>query len=167
MCTISQNSCPVPWDQQPLNEYLALKKSWLFSWSTYKNEKYVITIFSIFLFLFILIGVFIFFIPFHIVNVFRLFLLNFLICNAILMFICIRLYLGWSYIMKRLMSASVFYEESGWYDGQIWIKTSEYLAQDRLIGLYQIMPLITRIKFTCIIVISTFIFEYFFYCFFE
>ena len=32
------------------------------------------------------------------------------------------------------MEATVPYEESGWYDGQIWIKPPEILLQDRLIG---------------------------------
>ena len=38
------------------------------------------------------------------------------------------------------MEATVPYEESGWYDGQIWIKPPEILLQDRLIGTYEIYP---------------------------
>ena len=30
------------------------------------------------------------------------------------------------------MEATVPYEESGWYDGQVWIKPPEILIQDRL-----------------------------------
>ncbi len=41
-----------------------------------------------------------------------------------------------------------FYEESGWYDGQIWIKTPEMLTKDRLIGTYYVIPLLKRIKLT-------------------
>lgn len=63
-------------------------------------------------------------------------------------FILIRLYLGWSYVVKRLMSATVFYEESGWYDGQIWVKPSEILLKDRFIGLYEVFPLLNKIKNT-------------------
>lgn len=31
----------------------------------------------------------------------------------------IRLYLGWSHVGDRLLSATVIYEETGWYDGQV------------------------------------------------
>jgi hypothetical protein len=33
--------------------------------------------------------------------------------------ISLRLYLGWAYIGNRLFSATVEYEETGWYDGQV------------------------------------------------
>lgn len=32
---------------------------------------------------------------------------------------------GWSYVGDRLLSAVVPYEESGWYDGQMWVKPPE------------------------------------------
>ena len=81
----------------------------------------------------------------------------------ILFLILFRLYLGWSYIIKRLLSATVFYEESGWYDGQVWVKTSAYLMQDRLIGLYQIKPFIMRLKYTFLVIVLNFILSYFLY----
>ena len=34
----------------------------------------------------------------------------------------VRQWLGWTYVMKRLLAESVDYEESGWYDGQTWEK---------------------------------------------
>lgn len=40
MC-ISKKKCPVPFDQQPLNEYFSLKKSFFFSWSTLVVKKYL------------------------------------------------------------------------------------------------------------------------------
>ncbi|XP_062232003.1 protein CONSERVED IN THE GREEN LINEAGE AND DIATOMS 27, chloroplastic-like isoform X2 [Phragmites australis] len=46
----------------------------------------------------------------------------------------VRMYLGWAYVGNRLLSATVEYEETGWYDGQIWVKTPEVLARDRLLG---------------------------------
>nr|YP_009393541.1 hypothetical protein [Bostrychia simpliciuscula]ARW62103.1 hypothetical protein [Bostrychia simpliciuscula] len=167
MSIISKSNCPVPFDQQPLNEYLELKKSWLFSWSSYKINKYIITIFCIFLFLFLFIGFLISYTFFNVFSIWKLCILNFLICDVILFFVLMRVYLGWSYLIKRLMSAIIFYEESGWYDGQNWIKTSEYLIQDRLIGIYQIMPLISRIKCTCLVILFIFIIEYSFFIFFE
>ena len=32
---------------------------------------------------------------------------------------------GWSYVGDRLLSAVIPYEESGWYDGQMWVKPTE------------------------------------------
>ena len=32
---------------------------------------------------------------------------------------------GWSYVGNRLLSAVVPYEETGWYDGQLWVKPPE------------------------------------------
>nr|YP_009398473.1 hypothetical protein [Lophocladia kuetzingii]ARW67659.1 hypothetical protein [Lophocladia kuetzingii] len=142
----SKKECPVPFDQQPLNEYLALKKSWLFAWSLSDIKPYLINMVLIFLSLFIFFFLFIYII----VSDFKqTFFYAYIISSLILFLMCIRIYLGWSYIIKRLLSATIFYEESGWYDGQVWVKTSNYLAQDRLIGFYEIIPFITRIKYTC------------------
>jgi hypothetical protein len=46
------------------------------------------------------------------------------------------------------MEATVPYEESGWYDGQVWIKPPEILLQDRLVGTYEIYPGIIRLQIT-------------------
>lgn len=32
---------------------------------------------------------------------------------------------GWSYVGDRLLSAVVPYEETGWYDGQLYVKPPE------------------------------------------
>ena len=44
------------------------------------------------------------------------------------------------------MNATVTYEESGWYDGQTWVKTNEVLIQDRLVGTYEVLPIIDRLR---------------------
>jgi hypothetical protein len=43
------------------------------------------------------------------------------------------------------MQATVAYEESGWYDGQIWVKTPEILIKDKLAGQYQVKPILNKI----------------------
>lgn len=57
-----------------------------------------------------------------------------------------RLYLGWDHVGSRLQSATVEYEETGWYDGQIWVKSPEVLARDRLAVAYQTRPAIARLR---------------------
>jgi hypothetical protein len=48
---------------------------------------------------------------------------------------------GWSYVGDRLLSAVIPYEESGWYDGQMWVKPPEILARDRLLGSYKVLDI--------------------------
>ncbi|KAJ0549516.1 hypothetical protein HanHA300_Chr07g0234621 [Helianthus annuus] len=41
-------------------------------------------------------------------------------------------------------------EETGWYDGQIWVKTAEVLARDRLLGSFTVKPVLNRLKNTLV-----------------
>ena len=59
-----------------------------------------------------------------------------------------RLYLGWSYVAQRLLSAAIPYEESGWYDGQTFVKPPSVLARDRLLGAYEARPALARLRVT-------------------
>lgn len=159
-----KKKCPVPFNQQPLNEYLELKKTFLFSWSTYNFKNYIYVIFTIFLFLFILLSSIFILLFIKEINIYKILLLDFVVIDIIFFFIFFRLYLGWSYVIKRLLSATIFYEESGWYDGQLWTKTADNLTRDRLVGLYQILPFLNRIKYTCITFCINFLLDYYLYC---
>ena len=138
--------CPVPFDQQPLNEYKALQESLLFASSAMELPVFITRLFILFIVIILLsfgINIMSFSIrQISLSTIIYSLLFSFLSIELLL----IRLYLGWSYVPKRLFSASIFYEESGWYDGQLWVKTVDILTQDRLVGLYQVQPLITRIK---------------------
>lgn len=59
-----------------------------------------------------------------------------------------RLYLGWQHVGDRLISATVEYEETGWYDGQVWVKTPQVLLRDRLMSNYTVKPALARLKRT-------------------
>lgn len=148
--SISKKNCPVPFDQQPLNEYFLLKDSRLFAWSIRERREYFVT--TIYLFIALFIACYPITYCIHPIQHFfiKSIIINILVSTIVLLLLFIRLYLGWSYIIKRLLSATVFYEESGWYDGQIWIKTAESLMQDRLVGLYEIMPFIKRIQYSIV-----------------
>lgn len=156
---VSKELCPVPFDQQPLNEYVSLKKSCFFSWSVLGFNQYLNTIGIIFTILFIFFTPFVFLVSSSQMGWLQLIIINISIVTFVFVIIFIRLYLGWSYIIKRLVSATVFYEESGWYDGQIWIKTVEIMTKDRLIGLYELAPFIRRIKYSLFTSIALFILE--------
>nr|YP_009315161.1 Hypothetical protein ycf36 [Titanophycus setchellii]SCW23616.1 Hypothetical protein ycf36 [Titanophycus setchellii] len=150
--SVHKKICPVPFDQQPLNEYKALRSSPLFASSAVEMPKFVVRLSFIFLGITILCCL---------VNLISLgnakISVNTIgystLCSLLSIdLLLIRLYLGWSYVLKRLFSASIFYEESGWYDGQLWIKTVDILTQDRLVGLYQVQPLLGRIRKLLIII---------------
>nr|YP_009257555.1 hypothetical chloroplast RF36 [Coeloseira compressa]ANH09638.1 hypothetical chloroplast RF36 [Coeloseira compressa] len=151
--SINKRTCPVPFEQQPLNEYFALKSSFCFGWSTLAINEYIIKIIYIFCISFLIFFPLICIIINNYNFLWKAFLLNCLTVNLLLILVFTRLYLGWSYVMKRLVSATIFYEESGWYDGQIWIKNLDMLTKDRLVGLYEVMPFIDRIQYSLIVFI--------------
>lgn len=152
--------CPVPIDQQPMNEYLNLKDSLFFFWTTKDIKSYLkytilsaAVIYSVTLFLITNSGQ-----PVGTLN--QADIINGLVYMCIfggfiLSTYFTRLYLGWLYVYERLIKSSVSYEESGWYDGQIWVKTPTILIQDKLIAEYQIAPVLNRLKLTLLSFISS------------
>jgi hypothetical protein len=65
------------------------------------------------------------------------------ICLLLSLFV-LRLMLGWRYVGDRLGAETVTYEESGWYDGQVWRKPLEVQTRDQLILRYQVNPVLQR-----------------------
>ncbi|MBR8834816.1 MAG: CGLD27 family protein [Stigonema ocellatum SAG 48.90 = DSM 106950] len=148
MINSSVSNCPVPTEQQPLNEYEELKSSWLFrdctlSWGEYITKIAWIGGFSALLSEPVVAASFP---P-------QKYIPQFMLCTAAgasigVILALVRLYLGWSYVRDRLESPIIFYEESGWYDGQTWTKPQSVLMRDRLIVTYQIQPIIQRLQIT-------------------
>lgn len=141
-------ACPVPPEQQPLNEYQELKDSGYFRWATLELPQYVRRMVWIWVWSWAIAGpvVAASFPP-------TKHLPQFLLLGAAgaSLFLCLallRLYLGWAYIHSRLANTTVFYEESGWYDGQLWSKPPEVITQDRLVLTYQVQPILKRLKRT-------------------
>lgn len=138
------NFCPVPIEQQPINEYEKLKESWLFDWGILEVAQYCkkiiwVCFWSAILAVPLAMSVFV---PRH--DVFHC-VLSSLVGIALLTGIFIsRIYLGWQYIKDRLKSDRIFYEESGWYDGQTWLKPTAMLNRDRLVASYEIEPILNR-----------------------
>ena len=140
--------CPVPEEQQPVNEYQELKESWLFNWVTLNLPQYLKKLIWVWLISWVISG------PVAGAS----FPpgkdpLHFFIAAGggsllLLILVWLRLYLGWVYVRSRLLSTEVFYEETGWYDGQIWKKTPEILTKDILIVDYQIKPILQRLRRT-------------------
>jgi len=144
------SNCPVPDEQQPLNEYLALKESWFFSWGDLNWAAYGRIVIYIWAAWWLVVA------PISAVsfNPSR-HLPEFLCLGAIgaTVGVCLpllRLWLGWVYIKGRLQNSTVLYEETGWYDGQTWQKPESELQKDRLLVTYEVQPILNKIKMTVI-----------------
>lgn len=141
----------VPADQRPANELAALKEEALYSWAQLSSVDFGVRLGGLWLMFFVFLGGPIASASFEPTREPLRFLLaggaGALFAVAV---IVLRLYLGWSYVGNRLFSAVVPYEETGWYDGQLWVKPPEVLARDRLLGAYQVKPVMNRLKQTLI-----------------
>ena len=141
---MNQFNCPVPKDQQPTNEFIELSKSKIFTWPKSKKS------FS-FILLKFWIGTFFIFVVISSGSVYfetstlRYILLSFFSSLSLPFLFSIRLYLGWNHIFKRLTSEKVEYEESGWYDGQIWIKPTKLKEKESLIASLEVKPILKNL----------------------
>tara|TARA_Y100000589_G_scaffold222712_1_gene210232 strand:- start:717 stop:1211 length:495 start_codon:yes stop_codon:yes gene_type:complete len=142
---MNNSKCPVPKEQQPTNEYIELSNSVVFSLPK-SNKKY--SLFLIFLWT-------IFFLLFLIIssgsvhfseNNFKYILISFFGSLSAPLLISVRLLLGWNHIYKRLISEKVEYEESGWYDGQIWIKPLQLKEKESLIASLEVKPILKKLS---------------------
>ncbi|XP_022752074.1 uncharacterized protein LOC111300724 isoform X2 [Durio zibethinus] len=115
----------VPFEQRPVNEYSSLKDGPLYSWGELGPGQFFLRLGGLWLVTFTVLGVPI----------------------AAASFNPLR---GWSYVGDRLLSAVIPYEETGWYDGQMWVKPPEVLARDRLLGSYKVKPVIKLLKQTLV-----------------
>jgi len=141
---MNQSKCPVPREQQPTNEFIELSKSKIFSWP--KTKKSLILILIKFW-----VGAFVLFLVISSGSVYfktsllRYILLSFFSSLSIPLLILIRLYLGWNHIFHRLISEKVEYEESGWYDGQVWEKPLVLKEKESLIASIEVKPILKNI----------------------
>ena len=139
------NFCPVPLEQQPIYEYEQLKESWLFDWGILAFGQYCRKL------VWVAFWSLVFALPLT-MSIFtpskqplELFLSSSIgVCVLTALFLS-RIYLGWKYVKDRLKSDRIFYEESGWYDGQTWLKPESMLDRDRLVVNYEIEPILQRL----------------------
>lgn len=148
MMESSVSVCPVPSEQQPLNEYQELKSSGFFRTCTLDLRDYITKLTWIWGVSWFVAG------PVAAASFApHKFTAQFILCGIAgssvgVVLAVVRLYLGWSYVCERLVSPTIFYEESGWYDGQTWTKPKEVLTRDRLIVTYQVQPILKRLQRT-------------------
>ncbi|WP_019500042.1 CGLD27 family protein [Pseudanabaena sp. PCC 6802] len=146
--------CPVPEEQRPVNEYVALKESFFFRWATLDRFAYVKTLVAIWLAWWIVTGpvAAVSFSPGRHLGQFLG--LSSMGATVGLALPLLRLLLGWVYIKDRLQSSTVLYEETGWYDGQRWPKPETDLIKERLLVTYEVQPILNKIRNTVIALAS-------------
>ncbi len=141
---MNQSKCPVPKEQQPINEFIELSKSTIFSSPKTKKTLILVLIkfwvISFAIFLIISSGS-----VYFKTSILKYILLSFFSSLSIPLLISIRLYLGWNHIFKRLTSEKVEYEESGWYDGQVWIKPLVLREKESLIASIEVKPILKNL----------------------
>ena len=141
---MNKSKCPVPREQQPTNEFIELSKSKIFSWP--KTKKSLILILTKFW-----LGAFVLFLVISSGSIyFKTSLLKYIVLSlfsslSVPLLISIRLYLGWNHIFKRLTSKKVEYEESGWYDGQVWKKPLVLKEKESLIASIEVKPILKNL----------------------
>ncbi|KAL0431512.1 UNVERIFIED_CONTAM: protein CONSERVED IN THE GREEN LINEAGE AND DIATOMS 27, chloroplastic [Sesamum radiatum] len=141
----------VPFEQRPVNEYSSLKDESLYSWAELGPGSFFLRLGGLWLVTFTVLGVPIAAASFNpSKDPLRFVLAAGTGTLFLVSLIVLRIYLGWSYVGDRLLSAVIPYEESGWYDGQMWVKPPEILARDRLLGSYKVKPVIKLLKQTLV-----------------
>ncbi|PKA49780.1 Uncharacterized protein ycf36 [Apostasia shenzhenica] len=116
----------VPFEQRPVNEYSSLKNSLLYSWGELSPPSFFLRLGSLWLVTFTVLGAPIAAASFSpLKDPLRFALAAGTGTLLFVSLVVLRIYLGWSYVGDRLLSAVVPYEESGWYDGQMWVKPPE------------------------------------------
>tara|TARA_Y100001978_G_scaffold80753_1_gene72292 strand:- start:38 stop:532 length:495 start_codon:yes stop_codon:yes gene_type:complete len=150
---MSNSKCPVPKEQQPTNEFIELSNSRIFALPK-SNKKYLFILglvwaITFFIFLVISSGS-----VYFSINFTKYLLISFFSSLLGPLLITIRLFLGWNHIYTRLNSESVEYEESGWYDGQIWIKPPALKEKESLIASLEVKPILKNLIQISSIIVS-------------
>lgn len=147
---VSVSRCPVPAEQQPINEYHSLQESCFFRWATLNQKAFWIRTAMVWM-----IG-WGFCLPIaaesftvHAAPI-KCVLAAGMGATGLLLLLLVRLRLGWGYVCDRLYSPTVIYEETGWYDCQAWAKPEATLTQERLIVTYELRPFLQRLRYIVI-----------------
>ncbi len=152
---MNKTICPVPFNQRPLNEFNSIRNSWLISWPLLEKRIFYRKL----IYSWILIT------PISLIisygsnylrnNILTLIIISLTSSLLLPMLLLSRQLLSWIYIYKRLNSENIEYEESGWYDGQIWEKPIDWRAKDLLIAQHQVKPILSHLKIIIFTLAST------------
>lgn len=151
---LASTVCPVPPEQRPLQEYQQLLRSWFFLWPSTTAvallRPLVISWLLALLPCLLVAGG-----SYSLRHDPPLLVLNGMLAALLLpLLLLLRQWLGWSYVRRRLQSERVEYEESGWYDGQVWEKPLAWRQQDLLVVRYQVLPVLQRLRRAVLLIMA-------------
>ena len=141
---MNEYKCPVPKEQQPTNEFIELSESIIFSWPKTKKSLFIVLI-KFWIVAFVIFIVISSGSIYFKTSLLKYILLSFFSSLTIPLLISIRLYLGWNHVFKRLTSERVEYEESGWYDGKVWLKPIVLKEKESLIASNEVKPILKNL----------------------
>jgi len=141
----------VPKDQRPSNELTQLKGDLLYSWGSLELSEYIKRLAGVFAFFVAMVGGPIAYQTFSPTDQPIEWALSASVGSLVVVtIVVVRIYLGWAYVSDRLLSATYAYEETGWYDGQTFVKPPEVLTRDRLLGMYETKPVLQKLRGTLV-----------------
>jgi hypothetical protein len=136
----------VPPAQRPLQQYEELRDSWFFAWPSRGNGGLAKA----------LLGCWLLALPPSLLVASGSWVLRYrpmelalaaaVAATLLPVLLLVRQWLGWRSIHRRLVSEKVEYEESGWYDGQVWEKPLSWRQQDLLVAQHQVRPVLSRLE---------------------
>lgn len=151
VAAVAYMEAAVPKDQRPVNELAELKGDMLYSWGSLSLNEYITRLAVIAAFFGVVVGGPVTYGTFSPADQPVEFLISVTVGSLVVVaLIVVRIFLGWSYVSERLLSATYPYEESGWYDGHVFVKPPEILARDRLLGMYETKPVLSKLKATLV-----------------
>ena len=140
------NACPVPPEQRPLEQYRELQASWFFAWPHASLRGLLVTLGRSWLIA----------MPFTLLvatgssplrhDLPRLVAAGGVAALVVPLLLLVRQWLGWTNLQRRLTATAVEYEESGWYDGQVWEKPVAWRQQDLLVAQHEVRPVLQRLQ---------------------
>ncbi len=143
---VQDSACPVPPEQRPLEEYRQLQRSWFFAWADAGASSLIRALVLSWLLV----------LPLCVLvasgsytlrqEPTRLLVAGGTAALLLPLLLLARQGLGWSYVSRRLKSERVDYEESGWYDGQVWEKPIAWRQQDLLVARLQVEPVLGLLR---------------------
>jgi hypothetical protein len=143
---VREQPCPVPEAQRPLSLYQELVESWFFSWpcrgaGSLGRSLLVSWLVVLPLSLLVASGS----VPLRHDQP-RLVAAAAVAALVVPLLMLVRQWLGWTTVLRRLLAERVEYEESGWYDGQVWEKPLAWREQDWLVASHQVRPILGRLQ---------------------
>ena len=139
------SACPVPLEQQPIQQYRHLRESRFFRWAILKRDKYTVKLLAVGI-----SGLLLTLLVFAAKDQYNIYKYNFwvstVIAQLIVLVFLIRLYAAWEYIYLRLISQRIDYRILATRKTRLWDKPKLWLAQDRLIARFQVRPTLKRLK---------------------